>query len=289
MWVCILLRGYAYCFNEVRYRHMHPLLFHAIPFYFVMWICAATAGVAAGTRCAVRAGFPPGRSATALILLAFSILVGSKLLYLAEAHWFPFDDYVPLEFRGPLHGFRIAGGIVLLAAAMPVVCRVVRLPWRLFGDTTILVAALALVFIRLGCFLNGCCFGKVSDVPWAVRFPRGSWVYYYHQLRGWVPSTAQTSLPVHPLQLYFLLAAAATGGIVLWLQRRGPSPGCVQLVFYALFFASTACLEPLRQNFLTINNWLAELAALLAAGMLVGSESLRSVAPMTEVTAERPS
>ncbi len=249
---------------------MHPLLFDSIPLYFVMWLCAAGVGIGAGTGVAARAGFPPAPSAIALALLALSILGGSKLLYLAEARFFPFDDYVPEQVRGALHGFRIPGGILALAAAMPVVCRVLRLPWRRFGDVMIPLAALALVFIRLGCFLNGCCFGKVSGLPWAVTFPRGSWVFWYHRTQRWIPETAQASLPVHPLQLYFVGAAVLILLILVRHRGRDAAPGHTQLLFYALFFASTAALELLRQNRLTLNSWLVPVAAAVAAGTLVG-------------------
>jgi len=35
----------------------------------------------------------------------------------------------------------------------------------------------ALIFGRIGCFLNGCCYGKPAELPWAVRFPYGSFAY----------------------------------------------------------------------------------------------------------------
>jgi phosphatidylglycerol---prolipoprotein diacylglyceryl transferase len=260
---------------------MHPLLLDSVPLYFVMWGCAALVGIAGATRGAVRADFPATRTAVALALLALSILAGSKLLYLAEAYWFPLDDYVPQEIRGSLHGFRIPGGILASGAALPVICRALNLSWRRFGDAVVPWAALALVFVRAGCFLNGCCFGKVSTLPWAVAFPRQSWVFWYHRAHGWVPGTAVSSLPVHPLQLYFLLAAGATAATLLWLQRRGSYDGCVQSVFYALFFGSTALLEPLRENFLTLNNWLAPLLAVVAGAVLVARAlAVRGTAPV---------
>jgi hypothetical protein len=43
----------------------------------------------------------------------------------------------------------------------------------------------------------------------------------------------------------------------------------LQLAFYALFFGSTAGLEPMRANFLTLNNILAPLAAVISAGWLI--------------------
>jgi prolipoprotein diacylglyceryltransferase len=78
-------------------------------------------------------------------------------------------------------------------------------------------------------------------------------------------------LPVHPLQLYFLIAALLTLAILLWQRRRAPYPGYLQLLFYTLFFGTTAALEPLRENYLTLNHWLAPVAMVIAAGVLFGS------------------
>jgi phosphatidylglycerol:prolipoprotein diacylglycerol transferase len=65
---------------------------------------------------------------------------------------------------------------------------------------------------RIGCFLNGCCFGDVCNIPaLAVRFPQGSPPWSAEHARGLIPSTALTSLPIHPTQLY-----AALDGLVLW-------------------------------------------------------------------------
>ncbi len=271
---------------------MYPVFLGTLPVYSLMWAVAVTVCLVLGARIGVAGGLPAGRSAMAIALLASSILIGSKLLYLTEAWLSPHDDYVPQVARGLLHGFRIPGGMLALAVAMPLVCRVLRLPWRRFGDAVIPLAALALVFIRLGCFLNSCCFGKVTSVPWAVSFPRGSWVHWYHKTHGWIALTAEASLPVHPLQLYFVVAAAVTLAILRWpsvrssrspaLSRESPGvragyPGERQLLFHTLFFGSTALLEPLRENYLTLNNWLAAAAALVAAGLWLLAAQERGV------------
>jgi prolipoprotein diacylglyceryltransferase len=235
-----------------------------------MWGIAAVVCISVGTRMAVGAGFPKGRSFAALILCALAILAGSKLLYLLEATFFPHDDYVPLEARGLLHGFRIPGGILLLAGAIPMIGWALKLDWRHFGDTIIPMVALALVFIRLGCFCNGCCFGKVSTVPWALAFPQDSSVFWYHHAEGLVARNSGWSLPVHPLQLYFLIAAVTTLAVILRYKRRAPRSGHLQLLFYALFFATTAAFEPFRENHLTLNQWLAPTLAILAVGLLAG-------------------
>jgi prolipoprotein diacylglyceryltransferase len=137
---------------------MHAWLFGFLPSYPFMWAIAAALGIAVGIRLAVNAGFPVARSALFLIVSATAILVGSKLFYLVEARFFPYDDHAPsgsawVDTR--LSDFR---GILALALVIPALCRILGLPWRRFGDTVIPAAAIALVFIRLGCLLNGCCF-----------------------------------------------------------------------------------------------------------------------------------
>lgn len=52
---------------------------------------------------------------------------------------------------------------------------------------------------RVGCFLYGCCYGKIANVPWAVH-DHGAFR--------------------HPTQLYSALAALATLGVIAWLERR---------------------------------------------------------------------
>jgi phosphatidylglycerol---prolipoprotein diacylglyceryl transferase len=247
---------------------MYPSVF-GVPSYFLMWGVAGVACVGLGTWIASRNGFLRGRSFVALALLVIPILLGSKLHYLLEATFFPFDDYFPIGRRTFLHGFRIPGGILLLAATTPLVCRFLALDRRRFIDTVIPMAALALVFIRIGCFLNGCCFGKLTGLPWGVSFPAGSLAYAYQLDHGWLSSSADWSLSVHPLQLYLCLAALAIL-VILVLAKGHGEPGMRQLAFYALFFGSTAALEPMRANFLTLNNILAPTAAIITAGWLIG-------------------
>jgi phosphatidylglycerol:prolipoprotein diacylglycerol transferase len=128
--------------------------------------------------------------------------------------------------------------------------------------------ALAIILIRVGCFLNGCCFGKRSDLPWAMSFPRQSWAYWYHEAHAWISPLASRSLHVHPLQLYFVASAVLALAVLLIYQRTRPRPGSVQALWYLMFFASTAMLEPIRQNYLTLNGILTPTAALLAAASL---------------------
>ncbi len=229
---------------------MHPLLLGSISLYFPIWGIAI--GVAAATAAcwAPPAGLPRWRSVSAVLALAVFIIVGARLWYWLEVFLFPHIEYGPAETRV---GVRVQGGIVLLAAALPLVCGILRLPWLRFGDVMLPLAGLAVSIIRIGCFLAGCCFGKVADVPWALTFPVRSWVHSYHLDQHWIAGSATRSLPVHPLQLYFAGAAFLSFAAARLYYSRQTTPGQTQLLFYILFFTATALLEPLRELYAPVN------------------------------------
>ena len=103
-----------------------------------------------------------------------------------------------------------------------------RWKWSMLKLTDMMapIIALGLAFGRLGCFLAGCCFGKVTDVPWAIRFPQYSDAWKRHREQAYDALVAQheqigewLSLPVHPTQLYELF-----GSLILfawlWIRRK---------------------------------------------------------------------
>ncbi|MBQ8036768.1 MAG: prolipoprotein diacylglyceryl transferase [Proteobacteria bacterium] len=123
-------------------------------------------------------------------------------------------------------GLTYYGGFLLAVGTAWFLSR--RWKWSFLKLTDIAspVIALGLAFGRLGCFLAGCCFGKVTDVPWAVRFPQYSDAWKHH--REFFPDAlyAQNqalgeflSLPVHPTQLYELFGSLALFAF-LWLTRK---------------------------------------------------------------------
>ena len=95
--------------------------------------------------------------------------------------------------------------------------------------------AIGTFFGRLGCFLNGCCYGDSCQLPWAVSFPKYS-PPWGHQVRlELIPREALWSLPVHPTQLY----AALDGLVILLLlsayyplrRRDGEVMGLLMIVY----------------------------------------------------------
>jgi phosphatidylglycerol---prolipoprotein diacylglyceryl transferase len=244
---------------------VYPRLLPGVSSYFLMWLVAVAACSTVGAWLIVRRRDPfLSRFILGLVLFGF-VLAGSKLLYLLEAATFPHADYVPDAFRGLQHGFRIPGGILLLALLGPIAARVVGVAWKSYADSFVMVLALMLVCVRTGCFLNGCCFGRLSILPWAVTFPPASWAYFYQVKYSMILPTARWSLPVHPLQLYFLCSALLSAVVVTVWPSRSLKEGDRYLAFLGLFFGTTLMFEPLRANRLTPNEWVALLGTLSVA------------------------
>jgi prolipoprotein diacylglyceryltransferase len=253
---------------------MHPH-FGQLSSYFMMWVAATIVCGMVGAKMAIEDGSPVKRLAVGAFLFGL-VIVGAKLHYLAESILFPGDDFVPPELRNLSHGFRIPGGILLVAVGIPVACAVANLDWRSYGDRFVLLLCLMLFLVRIGCFLNGCCFGKPSTLPISVVFPRNTAAFYYQASIGAIdPLAAHATLPVIPLQLLFA-GAASVLFLVLKLAPVQP-PGGKQLLFFALFFSSSAALEPLRGYPLSLNAWL--LYPLAVALTLIASSKLKRRPP----------
>lgn len=68
-------------------------------------------------------------------------------------------------------GLELLGGVLLTVPVIIIYLRRHKLPVRRYLDILAVGLMLALAFGRIGCFLNGCCFGKPAELCWAIRFP----------------------------------------------------------------------------------------------------------------------
>jgi phosphatidylglycerol:prolipoprotein diacylglycerol transferase len=106
-----------------------------------------------------------------------------------------------------------------------------------------------LIFGRLGCFLGGCCFGKPSDVPWAVSFPAWSPASESQAKADLIERASLPSLPVHPTQLYESIACLVIFTVVyfsVWPRKRWD--GLVFVTFAALYAVARFVIEFWRDD-----------------------------------------
>jgi len=103
-------------------------------------------------------------------------VVGARLFFVVH-HFDRFRGNLLSVFAVWQGGLELLGGVLLAIAVIIFYLCYHKLPVRRYLDILAVGLMLALAFGRIGCFLNGCCFGKPTDLPWAVRFPYASFAY----------------------------------------------------------------------------------------------------------------
>ncbi len=81
-------------------------------------------------------------------------------------------------------GLVVFGSMLAGGAALIVFIYKNKLPGLALADLIAPGVVLGVALGRVGCFLNGCCYGGISDLPWALCFPAGSPAYIDQGLRG---------------------------------------------------------------------------------------------------------
>jgi phosphatidylglycerol:prolipoprotein diacylglycerol transferase len=114
------------------------------------------------------------------------------------------------------------------------------------GDIGSPALLFAIAVFRIGCFLNGCCHGTLSNSFLALRYPRGSRVWNWQLDSNLLQVDSYFSLPVHPLPLYFSVLAVVTALILCWIEPRKRFTGEVLLVCLATHGLGKFALEFLR-------------------------------------------
>ena len=103
-------------------------------------------------------------------------VVGARLFYILH-HFEDFKENLASVFAIWQGGLELLGGVILAITIIFFYLLYHKLPIRRYLDILAIALMLALVFGRIGCFLNGCCFGKPTELPWAVCFPYNSFAY----------------------------------------------------------------------------------------------------------------
>jgi phosphatidylglycerol:prolipoprotein diacylglycerol transferase len=137
---------------------------------------------------AQRAGLDPDIILSLAVWFLFFGIAGARLFYVIE-YWPKFQQRTLGETLLAIVNLTQGGLVVygsLLAGTIGFVIFVRRngLPALAFSDLIAPGVVLGVGLGRIGCFLNGCCYGGLSDLPWAVQFPQGSPAYVDQMQRG---------------------------------------------------------------------------------------------------------
>src|SRR5450432_525256 len=130
-----------------------------------------------------------------------------------------------LVFYGGLIGAIITGAIYLRWKKLPL--------WKT-ADVLAPSIALGYVFGRIGCLLNGCCYGSACDLPWAIHFPEGHETYPHG---------------VHPTQIYDSLLNLVLYLALAWLYRRKKFDGQIFALYLMCYAVTRSVVETFRGDY----------------------------------------
>ena len=190
---------------------MYPELYRfpgtgfAISTFGVMMAIGFLVGYWITTKRMIEEGIDPEPAPNILLWIMLGGVGGSKLYFaidVAIREGYPFFD---LLFARA--GITWYGGLMGGALAGVLACWRYGVPIRGFSVSVAPALAVGQALGRVGCFLVGDDYGKVTDVPWAVAFPKGA------------PPTLDT---VHPTQLYEVAWLLPVAGVLWWRRKRSP-------------------------------------------------------------------
>jgi len=240
---------------------VRPILFKigTIPIYSYgfMLSVAILVGVLLAAREARRLNWDVERLMDFYLYAIISGLLFSRILYILLDWQFYLANPVHILYLWEgglsLHG-ALLGGVVLAGWYSW------RWRWSFWqlADISTPSMALGIAIGRVGCFLRGCCYGIVTDLPWGIHTPLAP------GLR-------------HPTQAYESLLALGMFFILWALRKRIKVPGQLFLLFVLMYSVIRFCVELLRES-VHIAGWLtmAQLASAIFAALALILFLLRS-------------
>jgi phosphatidylglycerol---prolipoprotein diacylglyceryl transferase len=173
----------------------------------VMLALGVVAGVVLARQRFRREGLDPDRVYDLAIVTILAGLVGARLFYVAQ-YWGETVNSWTDALRIWEGGIVLYGGAFGALAGFLLYRAFVRFPTLATLDAMAPSLALGLAIGRLGCWLNGCCYGQVCAIPGlGASFPPDSPPWRAEVLQRLIPKDAPTSWPLHPTQIYSALDA----------------------------------------------------------------------------------
>lgn len=214
-----------------------PITIHS---YGLMLALAFVAGVWFIRRRSVYENIPFESLLNVSYFLIIGGVIGARIAFVL-LHWNDFQDHF-IDAFNPFHsgefgisGLNLYGGVLAgIGGALWYINRK-RLPLLAVFDVFAPTLGLGLAIARIGCFLNGCCFGTPTNLPWGVTFPKGS-----------IPEFFYGSQSIHPTQLYSSLYGLVLFILLWYILHKKKFDGQVLAVLFVLESVFRFSIEPLR-------------------------------------------
>lgn len=203
-----------------------------VRWYGIMVVLAIISIIAISVIEARRQRFPEDHIYNVAIWAIIGGVLGSRIIHVIDK-W---DYYVhnPLQIFN-FEGLAVYGAVIGIMIAIVVYSLVRKLSiWQL-GDIIAPGALVGMAIGRVGCLLNGCCYGTPAAPPWAVIYSNSA-------------CYAPQGVPLHFTQLYHIIWNLA-GFTVVWLLRGRLKPqGSIMLLYLAIYAAGDLIVRFFREG-----------------------------------------
>lgn len=220
----------------LSYPHIDPVIVQigpvAIRWYGVMYLLGFTASFFL-VQYQIRKKKLPIRPADIeelYVHIILGLLIGARFGYII---FYDLGEYLnkPLEIFAVWHGgMSFHGGMAGALLGGLVLSWKKKLDYLVLSDLVIVTAPIGLGLGRIGNFINGELYGRVTTMPWGMVFPGGG------------------PLPRHPSQIYEMLLEGAALFIIVWLLKdRRFKAGAITALFMMLYGLFRFIVEYFRE------------------------------------------
>ncbi len=253
---------------------MYPILFKIGPLsvhaYGFAIAVAFLVGILISLRYAKKEGIKADQILDLAVYVIIAAIIGSRFLYVI-GQWDQYKDHPGEIFMVQRGGLVFLGGLVLAVLVVVWHARRKGIPILKLLDALTPGTAIGYAITRIGCFLNGCCFGLPTELPWGMVFPPASLAHLYFPDQH-----------IHPTQLYASASMLLAFVILLVLYRRKRFDGHVfywGLILYSAyrFLIEFIRFSPIHWLGLTPSQWMViPLAGWAICGLIAGLRRARS-------------
>lgn len=220
---------------------MRPFLFHigdlGVPAFFFMVMIAALASTFYAAHVAKKEGADP------VVLLDFGIIaiiasmIGARVVHILVENPSYYIEHPIRVFYFWQGGFVSLGAYLFSFIGWLIYVKKRKLhAWR-YVDIAVVAVPIIIFFVRMGCFLVGCCYGKRTDFFIHLVFNDPASIPASFDLRG---------VPLHATQVYFMLNAVVMFVILHFVYKYRKFHGQTLAVFFMYYGLSRFMIEFLR-------------------------------------------
>jgi phosphatidylglycerol:prolipoprotein diacylglycerol transferase len=226
-----------------------------IPSYGILYAIGIVAHFLVSGHIAKRLGLARYVGIAVSVCYLLGMIVGAKLLF--DIYNSQLNLTALLDIQHYLRGGLWGGLLAYVVLAVPLVALLTDQKGAAL-DLVALTIPIPWCLAKLGCLMNGCCYGRPSLLPWAITFPEGG--------------DAPAGIPLHPTQVYEILAVLAIL-LVFRIVENERSRGTLLLWFLMLYGFGRAAMDAFRGDF-NRNTYLGPINLTQLVCLVTGTVSL---------------